>query len=623
MNKPVKKILVINLTRMGDILQSTPLLQALKFKYPDASIAYLVVTGFAEICQYIPEIDRIIPFDFNAAVAVSKEAVRYLPRRLSELRSFVSSLRGEKFDMVINLSHSRISALMALLIGVQHTRGLTLNSEGYRLIRHPWGRYFFIANLNRNYNRFNLVDVNQGFALNSGEFDSNDEPDQKPFGRWHLSFKLTPQAKAAADKIMANWPERNAPLKIGFQPGASLSCKRWPADSFRALGRLLRDSLGAGIVVFGTQKEADLAQAVCQPFGDAALNLSGKTDIGALGAVLSRMDLLITNDTGTQHLAAAVGTPVLSLCFGSALSHETGPYGKGHVIVESSLPCYPCSFHVECNRFRCQEQVTPEVVFHVAKMMLTNAPNRDAVIAAAEEKFKNVLVWRTDFDSDGFWILRPVIRRPLKTADFVNLCGRETWRKILTVPEAEFDLSCDSNLLGALLQDYLPPNRPGFRSEVEETRRALQRLAELAQAGVACCRILLETASSSGENIEAIASAGKKIEEIDKEITITGFRLPAVNHLVLDFNFVKQNLEGKGIVRLAQSTSVLYSRLHLIATKFNIMLESWPALFRELGWIESDAVLRDAPLPADLNAVRTEPDSGRFDQSVALEYNQL
>lgn len=584
METDVKKILLINLTRMGDILQSTPLLQALKARYPAASIYYLAVTGFAEVCRCIPEIDRVVPFDFNSAVAVSKEAVRFLPRRLGELQAFVDSLRHEKFDLVINLSHSRISALISLLIGVERTRGLALNAEGYRLIRHPWARYFFTANLNRHYNRFNNVDIHQGLALDESESGEVSVSDFHPFGRYGLSFRWTPEAERSAARLLSGWRGENAPVKIGFQPGASLACKRWPEDSFRRLGDLLHNTMGAGIVVFGSDKEVDLARAVCAPLGNAALNVAGRTDVPTLGALLGRMDLLITNDTGTQHVAAAVGTPVLSLCFGGALSHETGPFGRNHVVVESSLPCYPCSFHVDCKHFRCQESVTPEVVLHVAKKVLDKG-NCDGISLENDPILDGVNVWRTDFDSDGLWILRPVIRRPITTSEFVALCARELWKSALCAPrkrQNSWGGSLDDHL-GSLIRDYRPFSSGNSPREIDEACRALRRLEKLALTGKRCCENLEEAALRATRDLDAIKRAGEEIEKVDREITLTGFRLPEVNHLVLDFNFGKQNLGGKEIGDLARQTAVLYRRLYRLALDFRRMLESWPGLLEEKG----------------------------------------
>lgn len=607
-----KKILVINLTRMGDILQSAPLLHTLRQADKDVHISYLAVTGYSEICRFIPPIDHLIPFDFNSSVAVSKEAVRFLPRRLREIRSFIESLRRENFDEVINLSHSKISALFCHLIGVPQTSGLTLDAEGFRQIRHPWARYFFTANLNRHYNRFNLVDIHKGLALQRSESPETEHEQFNPFSVHDFNLQIPPKVRQKARKLLEGWPGSKTKLKIGLQPGASLACKRWPASSFVRLGQMLQENLDAGILIFGSKTEMELASEVCEPLGENTINLAGKTSIGELGSLLGELDLLITNDTGTQHVAAAVGTPVLSLCFGSALSHETGPYGRDHVVVESSLSCYPCSFHVECSRYRCQEVVTPQLIFSVAEAMLAGKRGHE-IEFDDDHLVKDARVWRTDFDSDGFWMLCPAIERPLRASDHINHCSREVWKRILQIQDKT---AASIGMLEAAaflpyLSGYLPPDADTFQLETGEPCAALRSLEESAQAGESRCRELLEAFRKNGDNVEKIKYLSEEIERIDREITVTGFRLPPVNHLVLDFNFLKQNLPGGAIEILIERTQRLYQRLFRIAESFRHGLENWETAFEEIGW--RDHIKQ---VPTDAASESIHPCSGGESQLV-------
>ncbi|MCX6639277.1 MAG: glycosyltransferase family 9 protein [bacterium] len=574
------KILIINLTRMGDILQSTPLLQALKAADPNCRISYLAVTGFADVCGFIPEIDRLIPFDYNSAVAVSKEAISQLPRRIDEIDKFIADLKSQCFDRVINLSHSKISAIICYLLGNEQTEGLTLDAEGYRLIRHPWARYFFTANLNRHYNRFNLVDVNLGLALPLGEFAGAFSGFKPPFGQVRLSFRTTPEGQAKAQKLYDAWSGKGAKIKIGFQPGASLPCKRWPVRSFVELGKLLQQSLGAGIVIFGVKSESDLAEKLNEGLSGSALDLSGKTNIETLGACLQQLDLLITNDTGTQHLAAAVGTPVISLCFGSAVSHETAPYGDKHVVIDTTLQCHPCSFQVKCKRFVCQEIVTPQAVFCAAEKMLKKD---EGVMTALADRcdFDRINVWETGFDPDGFWHQKPLIPRPIKAADFINLCMREIWKELLLIGDEGglFASPWDASVLKTYLSDYFAPDLDSMNQDMAEPLAALSFLEEVALSGSLQTEHLQRSFSGSALNNEQLKYHMTSLEEIDQRIINLGYRLPAVAHLILDFSFNKQNLQGNDPVMLLQETGRIYNRLFQLANRLNTALNSWEQLF--------------------------------------------
>jgi len=581
MTDNTKKILIINMTRMGDIIQTIPLLKALHDKHPDHELCYFAVTGFTEICDLIPEIDRVIPFDFNTAIAISKEAVRLLPRRLNELDGFLASMQRENFSELFNLSHSRHSALMAHLLNIPKVRGLTLDNDGFRRIEHPWSKYFFIGNLNRHYNRINLVDINLGMSLDLEDNRQLPEENSQPFGKYSLSLRIPSEAVHQTEQLFSTWKKADAPVKIGIQPGASLECKRWPTASFTVLAKKLIEELDAGVIVLGTKDEANLADEICRQLGDDALNLCGKTRIADLGAVLQNIDLLITNDTGTQHIAAAVETPVLSLCFGNAMSHETGPYGRGHVVVEANLPCYPCSFHVKCSDFRCQRFVTPEIIFHTANWMLRK-DQEDPKSWADLEAFDLVNIWQTDFDTDSFWILRPLIPRPLKASDLIALTSRMIWKQVLTQPENLNNKRLDSDAMEEILQDYLTPDQGAFQSGIDEAHQALQELCDLAINGQSNCRVLEMAAVDSGIDSQRLKAAGNELIKIDDEITQIGFRLTAVNQLVLDFNFNKQNLTGNDIGGLARDTNAIYKRLqNLSFTLMTTLTALSPTMWNE------------------------------------------
>ncbi|MFH1734363.1 MAG: glycosyltransferase family 9 protein [bacterium] len=560
MTEKTGKILIVNMTRMGDIIQTTPLLQALQAKHPDHELCYFAVSGFTEICDLIPEIDRVIPFDFNAAIAISKEAVRLLPRRLQELDCYLVELHQENFTSLYNLSHSRHSALLSYLLNVPNIHGLTLDAEGFRRIEHPWSKYFFIGNLNRHYNRINLVDVNLGMSLDVDDEIRQPHDSSHPFGKYRLSFTVKPEAVQQADKLFAAWEQNQSRFKIGIQPGASLDCKRWPTESFASLAQNLVEKLDAGIVVFGTKSEAGLAEEVSAPLGNHALNLAGKTDVASLGAALQKLDLLITNDTGTQHVAAAVGTPVLSLCFGSALSHETGPYAKDHFVVEADLSCYPCSFHVKCSDFRCQQAVTPDIIYRTAAWMLNESADNPQHWAQ-DTAYHDVNIWRTDFDADGFWLLRPVLQPSLKPEDLIALCSRMLWKQVLTNPQSLPENGLDYEALKVILEDYAPPEEATFRPGIEEAETALQQLSELAFDGQLNCKVLEMAAEDATIDPQQLKGAGEELFRIDESITQMGFRLPAVNQLVLDFVFNKQNLIGDEMGELSRATHRIYKRL--------------------------------------------------------------
>jgi len=162
---------------------------------------------------------------------------------------------------------------------------------------------------------------------------------------------VTPEMSWVAMNVSARWPT-----------------KRWPAASFAEVAdRLQQEGCGAVVMIGGPDERADVA-AVSGMMKTPAIDLAGVTTVGLLPALLSRASLLITNDSGPMHIAAAVGTPVVAL-FGPTSAVRTGPYGVGHAVLTGEVPCSPC-FSRTCHNtlpLECLRTVSPEQVLVAAR----------------------------------------------------------------------------------------------------------------------------------------------------------------------------------------------------------------------------------------------------------------
>jgi lipopolysaccharide heptosyltransferase II len=157
---------------------------------------------------------------------------------------------------------------------------------------------------------------------------------------------------------------------VAINAGARWATKQWPSSAFADVADQLQDE-GIRVVVIGRDAEGDPASAVVDHMRTSAINLVGKTSIKELIALLRRVHLLITNDSGPMHLAAAVGTPIVAL-FGPTDPRRTGPYGPGHLVLRSGIPCSPC-FSRRCvnpKTLECLTSISPGQVFQQALQVL-------------------------------------------------------------------------------------------------------------------------------------------------------------------------------------------------------------------------------------------------------------
>jgi lipopolysaccharide heptosyltransferase II len=176
-------------------------------------------------------------------------------------------------------------------------------------------------------------------------------------------------------------PRAAAELRtVGLCPGAEYGpAKRWPY--FGGAARILAEKYQLNWLIFGTAGERELAENVAQQIGSNATNLAGKTSLADLVRELQRCQVLLTNDTGTMHLAAHLGVPTVAI-FGSTEPALTGPIGQGHLVIRHQVECSPCFLRTCPIDFRCMERVkAADVVAAVEKMLVLHHPSDIAVSA--------------------------------------------------------------------------------------------------------------------------------------------------------------------------------------------------------------------------------------------------
>jgi len=359
----IKDILVIQLTKMGDFLQTTPLLYGIKQKYPRANLAVMTDTRCVEIASDVSFIDEVIPLGLTSLHRKINDSQCSIFEKYSYLAQQLSSLEMRHFDIIYNINFSKITAILCQLFRNSNVIGYRLDPKTHRVIKEPWVSFIFHLMRHRNMLRFNLVDL-------LASYENGDH------GPSPGLFFQTNGAESPPVELMTT---RDIPV-IGLQMGCGGDLRRWPMENFADLAYKLVKDLGAKVVLFGTKAERDLGEqfenewcriAGNRPREDDVIDLMGKTNISQLAVSLEKCNLLITGDTGTMQLATAMGTKVLALFMATALCHETGPYGEGHYVMQAHMPCSPCTEgESTCQRPVCQRLIHPEMVYGLVSHML-------------------------------------------------------------------------------------------------------------------------------------------------------------------------------------------------------------------------------------------------------------
>jgi heptosyltransferase I len=187
----------------------------------------------------------------------------------------------------------------------------------------------------------------------------------------HNGFTWLPTRPATAAAIVARW--NPAPARwIALQPGARWLNKRWPAEHFAELTRRLAGKHAAvRFAVLGGKDDQPLAETVCRAAPERCVNLAGQTSLPEMVEWLRRCELMVTNDTGPMHVAAALGKPVVGV-FGPTEPRRTGPYHQLERVVQHQLPCVPC-LKSRCawpQPMECLKAISPTTVFDIVQREL-------------------------------------------------------------------------------------------------------------------------------------------------------------------------------------------------------------------------------------------------------------
>jgi heptosyltransferase-2 len=341
--KDVKGILVKGTNWVGDTIISFPAVHSLRRLFPQAHISVLAKSRLAELWKANTDIDEVIPYTMLKGVG----------RIFVEL-GIARRIKQKEIDLAVILPRSFSSAWMVFLGGIPHRIGYKGAARDW-LLTEGIDRTPALLSKHRMYYYLHLIE-------RLGHCPSLPLP----------SLSLNGKTEDWADGFLSHNGLKGE-LLIGVNPGATYGeAKCWPPERFVEVGRRLVEDYGASILIFGSSRpiEKDLNASIAQGIGNGCLNLSGETSLLELASLLQQCRLLVTNDTGTMHVAAAVGTRVVAI-FGPTDPRTTSPLGEGHVIVKNDVPCSPCHRRVCLYKHHpCMAFVETDEVFEMVSKMI-------------------------------------------------------------------------------------------------------------------------------------------------------------------------------------------------------------------------------------------------------------
>ncbi len=344
------KILIVQTGFIGDVILSTPVFSNLRKQYPQAEI-HLMTT---------PEARGLFDSDqnLNLVFAFDKRGEHSGWEGFLQIRNL---LKQEKYDLVFSLHKSYRTALLLFLSRIPQRYGFKEAKLNFLYSK-------TVSRNNYTHEALRNLCILENINLHVKELDSQ------------LNLNFSDQTLAEAKKVLS-FLNPNQKI-VGLAPGSVWATKRWTKEGFAETAKKLYET-GHQIVLIGGPQDRELAKEIEKIAQLELLNLTGKTNLATSAAVISHLDLLITNDSAPLHLAAACKIPVVALFCATVPEFGFGPWSVSHInLGVDSLSCRPCSPHGKqycpTGTHACQKDISVNSVVTAAKHLLKKEIKTDA-----------------------------------------------------------------------------------------------------------------------------------------------------------------------------------------------------------------------------------------------------
>lgn len=343
-SEPIKRVVVRGTSWVGDAVMTMPALRALRRVLPDARITLAIRSGTKGIFSEADFIDDVLVYDRKGALAV-------LPQ--------VREWRRRRFDLAVSFQNAFEAALIPFLAGVPMRLGYATELR-QALLTHPLQLPDWRSSRHEVFYYLYLVAALEQMVFGTSVICETD-PD--------ASLQIFDDRKTEAAALLRAHGIKEGTLVVAICPGSINSrAKRWPAEAYAALADKLIDT-SRQVLLIGSKAEMDVSREVTNRMRNRPVVLTGQTTLDQIAAVLSQVDLIVTNDTGPAHIGAALGRRTIVI-FGPTNPLTTRPFSPFAEILRHPPECAPCMLRDCPIDHRCMTAITVDEVFERAQTLL-------------------------------------------------------------------------------------------------------------------------------------------------------------------------------------------------------------------------------------------------------------
>ena len=374
-SRDFRKILLIKLSAVGDVVNTIPVLNALRRRYPSAQIDWLVTTAIAELLRHNPAITNVIEF------ARDDWSKPWTLTPFANYARLASKLRANAYDLVVDMHGQFRTAVFTLASGAPVRIGFdrprakvwdaSPRSFSAEARKHAWqgareGSWLAYTH-HIPVPTLDLHAVDRYLSVGPLLGVEAGPPD--------FSFPIPQAAAARVESLLRDNGIAGAPL-LAMAPGTVWETKHWDSDKFAEVARHFLQK-GFAVMLMGSARERMVCEQVAQ-LAPGAVDVAGETTLTELAALIRRSTISLTNDSGPMHMAVALDRPVVSV-FGPTDPIWIGPYGRADAVLRASLACSPCYLR-QLSRCRhahvCMQNVTGRAVIDRAETVMQRRPEK-------------------------------------------------------------------------------------------------------------------------------------------------------------------------------------------------------------------------------------------------------
>lgn len=542
-NNQTKTICIIQLTRIGDILQTYQACLSAKSEYPDARIILVARKQFAKGLDFL--LKNIF---FNTIYIDSKEILgdgQSLIFSREQLRKLVSTINSHAPEVVVNLSFCKLSSYLSSMIQAKHRLGMFYNSQAEVSISDTWSQYLYSTVMTGALNPFSLVDIYQNLI--------------------GCSKPIIPKKEVPRSPVLT------------IHPFASHSKKHWKIEKWAEIVfKLLKDQPQLHINIVGAKNESEeanklLQQPILKPFQSRIFNLVGETSLEQLSEVIKRSTLFLGHDSMVGHLASIYGTKCLTISLGTVRPIETVPWGSENYVLSPRTQCFPCFPTDKCADFKCHSDIPYQVVLECTKQLLDK---QTVDLKKLEQNvscfhLEGTLIQCSSISNVGYLQLKTIGESKPTLRELMHQFYRILW--LYTFEHAEESNSFPQ--LSAANYDLLLKSLKG-----------LEHAYELTEFGKKYSKYILIELAKDSPSLQDLKAHSKKIDEVEQLLTVIKDNYPALSPIINFYQIARRNLGGENIVQMTeqsylnfeeQSTScgVLFELIEKTVTEYRHKLD--------------------------------------------------